>query len=163
MEKTWNTSCAHPYTNSCWWPHGDYNLLSVCPIWTQTATSSEDKQRLPGSEWWGKCRGESCSKCHMSRWLVFVDDRRSPVPGSPPGWQGFGAAGSGTFFLFQSRPTSEILLCFEHLHKKTALSWFPVSETFQPKLLSRELLDLVASHFTLKEKDYFGLCFIDDT
>nr|XP_020489449.1 FERM domain-containing protein 4B isoform X2 [Labrus bergylta] len=33
----------------------------------------------------------------------------------------------------------------------------------QPKLLSLELLDLVASHFNLKEKDYFGLCFIDDT
>ncbi|XP_075997044.1 FERM domain-containing protein 4B isoform X2 [Genypterus blacodes] len=33
----------------------------------------------------------------------------------------------------------------------------------QPKLLSRELLDLVSSHFTLKEKEYFGLCFIDDT
>uniref|UniRef100_A0A673C362 FERM domain-containing protein 4B-like n=1 Tax=Sphaeramia orbicularis TaxID=375764 RepID=A0A673C362_9TELE len=32
-----------------------------------------------------------------------------------------------------------------------------------PKLLSRELLDLVASHFNLKEKEYFGLCFIDDT
>uniref|UniRef100_A0A8C2YVK5 FERM domain containing 4B n=1 Tax=Cyclopterus lumpus TaxID=8103 RepID=A0A8C2YVK5_CYCLU len=33
----------------------------------------------------------------------------------------------------------------------------------QPKLLSRELLDLVASHFNLKEKEYFGLSFIDDT
>ncbi|KAJ4926703.1 hypothetical protein JOQ06_014451 [Pogonophryne albipinna] len=33
----------------------------------------------------------------------------------------------------------------------------------QPKLLSRELLDLVASHFTLKEKEYFGLSYIDDT
>ncbi|XP_061779920.1 FERM domain-containing protein 4B isoform X2 [Nerophis lumbriciformis] len=33
----------------------------------------------------------------------------------------------------------------------------------QPKLLSRDLLDLVSSHFNLKEKDYFGLCFIDDT
>ncbi|XP_041835567.1 FERM domain-containing protein 4B isoform X2 [Melanotaenia boesemani] len=33
----------------------------------------------------------------------------------------------------------------------------------QPKLLARELLDLVASHFILKEKEYFGLCFIDDT
>ncbi|KAM9410759.1 FERM domain-containing protein 4B isoform 1-T1 [Pholidichthys leucotaenia] len=33
----------------------------------------------------------------------------------------------------------------------------------QPRLLSRELLDLVASHFNLKEKEYFGLCFIDDT
>ncbi|XP_017291326.1 FERM domain-containing protein 4B isoform X3 [Kryptolebias marmoratus] len=32
----------------------------------------------------------------------------------------------------------------------------------QPKLLSRELLDLVASHFNLKEKDYFGLCFTDN-
>ncbi|XP_037535067.1 FERM domain-containing protein 4B [Nematolebias whitei] len=32
----------------------------------------------------------------------------------------------------------------------------------QPKLLSRELLDLVASHFNLKEKDYFGLCFKDN-
>ncbi|KAM9133952.1 FERM domain-containing protein 4B isoform 1-T1 [Pangshura tecta] len=33
----------------------------------------------------------------------------------------------------------------------------------QPKLLSRELLDLVASHFKLKEKEYFGITFIDDT
>ncbi|XP_068170983.1 FERM domain-containing protein 4B isoform X1 [Antennarius striatus] len=33
----------------------------------------------------------------------------------------------------------------------------------QPKLLARELLDLVSSHFNLKEKEYFGLCFIDDT
>uniref|UniRef100_UPI0037E7C558 FERM domain-containing protein 4B isoform X2 n=1 Tax=Semicossyphus pulcher TaxID=241346 RepID=UPI0037E7C558 len=33
----------------------------------------------------------------------------------------------------------------------------------QPKLLSLELLDLVASHFNLKEKEYFGMCFIDDT
>ncbi|XP_068598397.1 FERM domain-containing protein 4B [Brachionichthys hirsutus] len=33
----------------------------------------------------------------------------------------------------------------------------------QPKLLSRELLDLVASHFNLKEKEYFGMRFIDGT
>uniref|UniRef100_UPI003AAF322E FERM domain-containing protein 4B isoform X2 n=1 Tax=Centroberyx gerrardi TaxID=166262 RepID=UPI003AAF322E len=33
----------------------------------------------------------------------------------------------------------------------------------QPKLLSRDLLDLVSSHFNLKEKEYFGLYFIDDT
>ncbi|CAJ1051279.1 LOW QUALITY PROTEIN: FERM domain-containing protein 4B [Xyrichtys novacula] len=33
----------------------------------------------------------------------------------------------------------------------------------QPKLLSLELLDLVASHFSLKEKEYFGLCFVNDT
>uniref|UniRef100_A0A4W3HHM8 FERM domain containing 4B n=1 Tax=Callorhinchus milii TaxID=7868 RepID=A0A4W3HHM8_CALMI len=33
----------------------------------------------------------------------------------------------------------------------------------QPKLLSRELLDLVASHFNLKEKEYFGITFINDT
>ncbi|XP_062396125.1 FERM domain-containing protein 4B [Sardina pilchardus] len=33
----------------------------------------------------------------------------------------------------------------------------------QPKLLARELLDLVSSHFNLKEKQYFGLTFIDDT
>ncbi|XP_077132254.1 FERM domain-containing protein 4B isoform X1 [Ranitomeya variabilis] len=33
----------------------------------------------------------------------------------------------------------------------------------QPKLLSRELLDLVASHFNLKEKEYFGISFVDDT
>uniref|UniRef100_A0A4W5QBF1 FERM domain containing 4B n=1 Tax=Hucho hucho TaxID=62062 RepID=A0A4W5QBF1_9TELE len=33
----------------------------------------------------------------------------------------------------------------------------------QPKLLSRDLLDLVSSHFNLKEKEYFGLFFIDDT
>ncbi|KAM4721176.1 FERM domain-containing protein 4B [Rhinophrynus dorsalis] len=33
----------------------------------------------------------------------------------------------------------------------------------QPKLLARELLDLVASHFNLKEKEYFGISFMDDT
>ncbi|KAG8436038.1 hypothetical protein GDO86_007223 [Hymenochirus boettgeri] len=33
----------------------------------------------------------------------------------------------------------------------------------QPKLLARELLDLVASHFSLKEKEYFGISFLDDT
>ncbi|XP_053576654.1 FERM domain-containing protein 4B [Bombina bombina] len=33
----------------------------------------------------------------------------------------------------------------------------------QPKLLSRELLDLAASHFNLKEKEYFGISFLDDT
>nr|XP_014343458.1 PREDICTED: FERM domain-containing protein 4B [Latimeria chalumnae] len=32
----------------------------------------------------------------------------------------------------------------------------------QPKLLSRELLDLVASHFNLKEKEYFGIKYTDD-
>uniref|UniRef100_A0AAR2KVB8 FERM domain-containing protein n=1 Tax=Pygocentrus nattereri TaxID=42514 RepID=A0AAR2KVB8_PYGNA len=31
-----------------------------------------------------------------------------------------------------------------------------------PKLLSRELLDLVSSHFNLKEKEYFGFTFVDD-
>ncbi|XP_055881356.1 FERM domain-containing protein 4A-like isoform X2 [Biomphalaria glabrata] len=33
----------------------------------------------------------------------------------------------------------------------------------QPKLYSNDLLDLVASHFKLKEKHYFGLGFFDDT
>ncbi|XP_055509459.1 FERM domain-containing protein 4A isoform X2 [Leucoraja erinacea] len=33
----------------------------------------------------------------------------------------------------------------------------------QPKLLAKELLDLVASHFSLKEKEYFGIAFTDDT
>ncbi|XP_030588449.1 FERM domain-containing protein 4B isoform X3 [Archocentrus centrarchus] len=32
----------------------------------------------------------------------------------------------------------------------------------QPKLLSYELLDLVSSHFNLKEKEFFGLAFFDD-
>ncbi|XP_056316345.1 FERM domain-containing protein 4B isoform X2 [Danio aesculapii] len=32
----------------------------------------------------------------------------------------------------------------------------------QPKLLSRDLLDLVSSHFNLKEKDYFGISFTDE-
>lgn len=42
--------------------------------------------------------------------------------------------------------------------KWTEWCWF----LQQPKLLSRELLDLVASHFNLKEKEYFGITFIDD-
>uniref|UniRef100_A0A672YUS2 FERM domain containing 4Bb n=1 Tax=Sphaeramia orbicularis TaxID=375764 RepID=A0A672YUS2_9TELE len=33
---------------------------------------------------------------------------------------------------------------------------------WQPKLLSYELLDLVSSHFNLKEKEFFGLAFFDD-
>ncbi|XP_063952008.1 FERM domain-containing protein 4A-like [Lytechinus pictus] len=33
----------------------------------------------------------------------------------------------------------------------------------RPKLLSSDLLDLVASYFNLKEKDYFGLAFLDET
>ncbi|XP_074644352.1 FERM domain-containing protein 4B-like isoform X2 [Tubulanus polymorphus] len=33
----------------------------------------------------------------------------------------------------------------------------------QPKLYAVDLLDLVASHFNLKEKEYFGLAFQDDT
>ncbi|XP_068185595.1 FERM domain-containing protein 4B-like isoform X2 [Antennarius striatus] len=33
----------------------------------------------------------------------------------------------------------------------------------QPKLLSYELLDLVSSHFNLKEKEFFGLAYLDET
>ncbi|XP_042901575.1 uncharacterized protein [Parasteatoda tepidariorum] len=33
----------------------------------------------------------------------------------------------------------------------------------QSRLYGGELLDIVASHFNLKEKDYFGIAFIDDT
>ena len=35
--------------------------------------------------------------------------------------------------------------------------------SLQPKLTSRDLLDLVASHFKLKEKEYFGLCYQDES
>ena len=34
---------------------------------------------------------------------------------------------------------------------------------FQPKLYTCELLDLVSSHYKLREKEYFGLAFLDDT
>lgn len=65
--------------------------------------------------------------------------------------------------------------CFSHLgmvlpeeifiiNEKSELKWTEWCWFFQqPKLLSRELLDLVASHFNLKEKEYFGITFIDDT
>ncbi|XP_017577469.1 FERM domain-containing protein 4A isoform X6 [Pygocentrus nattereri] len=33
----------------------------------------------------------------------------------------------------------------------------------QPKLMAKDLLDLVASHFNLKEKEYFGIAYTDDT
>ncbi|XP_069141901.1 FERM domain-containing protein 4A-like isoform X2 [Argopecten irradians] len=33
----------------------------------------------------------------------------------------------------------------------------------QPKLNTKDLLDLVASHFKLKEKEYFGIYFLDET
>lgn len=43
------------------------------------------------------------------------------------------------------------------------LIFFPFVLFFQPKLLAKELLDLVASHFNLKEKEYFGIAFTDET
>ncbi|TSK38332.1 FERM domain-containing protein 4A [Bagarius yarrelli] len=33
----------------------------------------------------------------------------------------------------------------------------------RPKLMAKDLLDLVASHFNLKEKEYFGISYTDDT
>ncbi|XP_067120406.1 FERM domain-containing protein 4A-like isoform X3 [Centruroides vittatus] len=33
----------------------------------------------------------------------------------------------------------------------------------KPKLYAGDLLDMVASHFSIKEKEYFGLAFVDDT
>ncbi|KAF4793971.1 FERM domain-containing protein 4A [Turdus rufiventris] len=38
-----------------------------------------------------------------------------------------------------------------------------VVDLVKPKLLAKELLDLVASHFNLKEKEYFGIAFTDET
>ncbi|XP_056129874.1 FERM domain-containing protein 4B [Lampris incognitus] len=52
---------------------------------------------------------------------------------------------------------SEGRLCQVHLLDDRKLELL-----VQPKLLSRELLDLVSSHFNLKEKEFFGLTFIDD-
>ncbi|CAG2101827.1 unnamed protein product [Medioppia subpectinata] len=33
----------------------------------------------------------------------------------------------------------------------------------QPKLFAGDLFDIVSSHFNLKEKEYFGLAFLDET
>lgn len=38
-----------------------------------------------------------------------------------------------------------------------------VSLSMQPKLMAKDLLDLVASHFNLKEKEYFGISYTDET
>ena len=46
--------------------------------------------------------------------------------------------------------------------QKTSEKW-SYQIIFQPKLLSGELLDIVSSHFSLKEKEYFGLSYKDDT
>lgn len=37
------------------------------------------------------------------------------------------------------------------------------SDSLQPKLMAKDLLDLVASHFNLKEKEYFGIAYTDET
>lgn len=37
------------------------------------------------------------------------------------------------------------------------------SFSLQPKLMAKDLLDLVASHFNLKEKEYFGIAYTDET
>lgn len=36
-------------------------------------------------------------------------------------------------------------------------------DSLQPKLMAKDLLDLVASHFNLKEKEYFGIAYTDET
>lgn len=38
-----------------------------------------------------------------------------------------------------------------------------ISVSVQPKLMAKDLLDLVASHFNLKEKEYFGIAYTDET
>lgn len=38
-----------------------------------------------------------------------------------------------------------------------------MSVPLQPKLMAKDLLDLVASHFNLKEKEYFGIAYTDET
>uniref|UniRef100_A0AAZ3SLR7 FERM domain-containing protein n=1 Tax=Oncorhynchus tshawytscha TaxID=74940 RepID=A0AAZ3SLR7_ONCTS len=64
-----------------------------------------------------------------------------------------------TIYLAFSSPTmTEGRLCQVHLLDDRKLDLM-----VQPKLLSRDLLDLVSSHFNLKEKEYFGISFIDDT
>uniref|UniRef100_A0A8C5CA15 FERM domain containing 4B n=1 Tax=Gadus morhua TaxID=8049 RepID=A0A8C5CA15_GADMO len=59
--------------------------------------------------------------------------------------------------MFLERLMTEGRLCQVHLLDDRKLELL-----VQPKLLSRELLDLVSSHFNLKEKEYFGLTFVDD-
>lgn len=89
----------------------------------------------------------------------------------PPRRQEAGAAGSGTasHFRFFFRGNGLADREFNSLTHADLLSFLCFLLPFlfspgspQPKLLSRELLDLVASHFNLKEKEYFGLCFVDD-
>uniref|UniRef100_A0AAZ3P1T0 FERM domain-containing protein n=1 Tax=Oncorhynchus tshawytscha TaxID=74940 RepID=A0AAZ3P1T0_ONCTS len=60
--------------------------------------------------------------------------------------------------LYLSSTMTEGRLCQVHLLDDRKLELL-----VQPKLLSRELLDLVSSHFNLKEKEYFGLTFADDS
>ncbi|XP_031421980.1 FERM domain-containing protein 4B isoform X2 [Clupea harengus] len=62
------------------------------------------------------------------------------------------------FYLGEVYQMTEGRLCQVHLLDNRKLELL-----VQPKLLARELLDLVSSHFNLKEKQYFGLTFIDDT
>ncbi|KAL7864483.1 hypothetical protein AOLI_G00159030 [Acnodon oligacanthus] len=62
------------------------------------------------------------------------------------------------FYLGEVYQMTEGRLCQVHLLDNRTLELL-----VQPKLLSRELLDLVSSHFNLKEKEYFGFTFVDDT
>uniref|UniRef100_A0A669C675 FERM domain containing 4B n=1 Tax=Oreochromis niloticus TaxID=8128 RepID=A0A669C675_ORENI len=61
------------------------------------------------------------------------------------------------FSISWSRSMTEGKLCQVHLLDDRKLELL-----VQPKLLSYELLDLVSSHFNLKEKEFFGLAFFDD-
>lgn len=47
--------------------------------------------------------------------------------------------------------------------KKDQFNCTNVSDSLQPKLMAKDLLDLVASHFNLKEKEYFGIAYTDET
>ncbi|KAJ8016737.1 hypothetical protein DPEC_G00010460 [Dallia pectoralis] len=73
-------------------------------------------------------------------------------------WQGIQETDRLKFKETPKAKMTEGKLCQVHLLDNRKLELL-----VQPKLLSRELLDLVSSHFNLKEKEYFGLTFVDDS
>uniref|UniRef100_A0A3Q1H1R8 FERM domain-containing protein n=1 Tax=Anabas testudineus TaxID=64144 RepID=A0A3Q1H1R8_ANATE len=61
-------------------------------------------------------------------------------------------------FIFSVSQMTEGRRCQVHLLDDRKLELL-----VQPKLMAKDLLDLVASHFNLKEKEYFGIAYTDET
>ncbi|XP_049579829.1 FERM domain-containing protein 4A isoform X4 [Syngnathus scovelli] len=99
-----------------------------------------------GCCWKLVCKPHDSLLSGINTWTVFFLPPESFFFSSPVG------AKSGALKMTEGRR------CQVHLLDDRKLELL-----VQPKLMAKDLLDLVASHFNLKEKEYFGIAYTDET